>query len=486
MVVDPYPAHSRPHSKKDAAMQMFTRAAVLLILLTAQSLVAADKPSPDPKLKGAYRRPPVDGWTVVHLEGSPSAVGYQHGYLLSAEITDMKEVADLELAADTHKKWPFFRHYAEKMMWPRIESEYREELAGIAEGARAAGGNLDLWDIVALNGLLEWGYFNEWYNKAHRIADPHEHSVPEHCSAIVATGSWTTDGRPVIAHNNWSTYLDGTRWTYIFDIVPARGHRIVMDGVPGMIASADDFGVNDDGIMITETTISGFHGYDTTGVPEFVRGRKAMQYASTIDDFSRIMSEGNNGGYANNWLVADRKNNEVASLELGLKNVILRRTKDGYFLGANFPQDAKLMAEETTCDPADSGKSCFARKRRWEQIMETARGKISSETAKQYMGDHTDPFDGTSSPSERTLCGHIDLSPRGSPSWQGPYGPAGTVQSKVADASLAAAMSFLAATGHSCGIDFRAAEFLARHPEYGWQKPLLHDMPAGKWTLVKP
>ena len=46
-----------------------------------------------------------------------------------------------------------------------------------------------------------------------------------------------------------------------------------------------------------------------------------MQYSASIDDFARIMKDGNTGGYANNWLVADRKNNEVASLELGLKNV---------------------------------------------------------------------------------------------------------------------------------------------------------------------
>ena len=59
------------------------------------------------------------------------------------------------------------------------------------------------------------------------------------------------------------------------------------------------------------------------------------------------MTEGNNGGYANDWLVADRNTNEIASLELGLKNVNLKRTRDGYFVGANFPIDPELAAEET-------------------------------------------------------------------------------------------------------------------------------------------
>ena len=82
-----------------------------------------------------------------------------------------------------------------------------------------------------------------------------------------------------------------------------------------------------------------------------MRARKAMQYAASIDDFARIMKEGNNGGYANNWLVADRKTNEIASLELGLKNVTLERTRDGFFVGSNSPIEPKLIREETDFDP---------------------------------------------------------------------------------------------------------------------------------------
>src|SRR5205085_7964476 len=86
--------------------------------------------------------------------------------------------------------------------------------------------------------------------------------------------------------------------------------------LPGLTHSGDDFGVTSTGIIITETTISNFNGFDPNGIPEFVRARKAMQYSASIDDYARIMKEGNNGGYANNWLVADRKTNEIASLEL--------------------------------------------------------------------------------------------------------------------------------------------------------------------------
>ena len=59
---------------------------------------------------------------------------------------------------------------------------------------------------------------------------------------------------------------------------------------------------------------------DPNGIPEFIRARRALQYAGSIDEFPQIMKEGNNGGYANNWLVADRKSGEIASLELGFKH----------------------------------------------------------------------------------------------------------------------------------------------------------------------
>ena len=147
---------------------------------------------------------------------------------------------------------------------------------------------------------------------------------------VVATGSYTHDRKVVIGHNNWTDYLTAARWNVIFDVTPAKGHRFIMDGMPGLIHSGDDFGINNAGIVITETTISQFHGFDPNGIPEFVRARKAMQYSSTIDDFAAIMREGNNGGYANNWLIADTRANEIASLELGLKNVHLsRRTDEG-------------------------------------------------------------------------------------------------------------------------------------------------------------
>lgn len=456
-------------------------------LLVPLSARPAAPEHPEVVLRKASRKAPVNGWIQVHLEGTPSEIGYQHGNLLSKEIAELQKIVALELEHDTKKDWEFFRKAAEDVLWPKVETEYREEMQGIVSGLQSRGVKLDIWDIVALNAFLELGpYYVPYWEKKQPEGDHQKHvSVPERCSAFIATGDYTKDGKIVMGHNAWTGYLDGQRWNIAFDIVPEKGNRIFMDGLPGVIHSGDDFGINSAGMMITETTISQFSGFVPEGIPEFVRGRKAMQYANSIDEFAQIMSEGNNGGYANNWLVGDNKTGEIASLELGLKNVTLRRTTDGYFVGANFPVSEKLAEEETTFNLKDKSISANARRARWEQLMTEWKGKIDVKAGQLFLADSVDSFTGKTDPNERTLCGRIDLSPRGVVSWVPPFGLAGAVQNKVADAAMASRMTFTGAIGPQCGTPFRAARHLAQHPEYNWVRPFLKDMPGRPWTTLQ-
>jgi len=461
------------------------KTAVLLVappLLFVAISLASREPQADPRLKNAFRRSQKSGWTFVRLEGTPAEMGFQHGYLLAPEIAESFKVTQLELTHDNNKSWGFFRHAGQEMMWPHIEQEYRDELKGIAEGAVAHGVKVDVWDVVAMNASMEWSYYVKEYDKQHGIKSPASVTAPPHCSAFVATGSYTKDARVVIGHNNWTQYLDGERWTVIFDIVPSKGQHFIMDGYPGFIHSGDDFGINTAGMMVTETTISNFYGWDTNGIPEFVRGRKALQYATSIDDFVRIMKDGNNGGYANNWLVADRKTNEIADLELGLKNVNLQRTKDGYFVGSNFPVDPKLASEETDFPVKDLSNSGNARRVRWEQLMKENKGKIDVGAGERFLADHYDTYDKKDEPDERTLCGHVDLSPRGDMPWLPAYGIGGAVINKVTDSAMAEKLALAASAGHACGLHFKAAEHLRKHPEFAWQKEYLKDMNAYPWA----
>lgn len=116
--------------------------------------------------------------------------------------------------------------------------------------------------------------------------------------------------------------------------------------------------------------------------------------------------------------------------------------------------------------------------------MQANKGKIDVPMAEQFLADHEDSFLRERKADQRTLCGHVDTAKEGTPLWGwGPYYPGGAVQGKATDSDMTAKMSFVARAGHPCGENFYAKPFLAAHPEYSWQAPILKDMIAGPWTV---
>ncbi len=395
------------------------RYAALAFLIAAALALTACTPAPDkaespssaadPRLQASYRED-RGGWAFVHLQGTPREVGFQHGWHLAAEIDDLLKTMAFYFPKAAGKDWAFFREAAERMFWPKMDQEYKDEVEGIAEGIKARRPELlyDRIDIAALNGWIElaWYYIPWLADKAQPGAG--DNKAPAYCSAFVAVGSYTADGGIVMAHNNWTEYILGQRWNVVLDIVPTAGNRLIMDAMPGYIHSGDDFVINAAGLMYTETTMAQFKGFREEGTPEFVRARRAAQYGATIDDFVRIMTEDNNGAYANDWLVADLNAGEIARVEVGLKSHRVWRTKDGYYVGANFPVGEQVIAEETTFDPKNLKQSVCVRRTRWEQLMEDNKGRIDAEKAMAFLGDHVDASTGAAADNANVLCGHVD------------------------------------------------------------------------------
>ena len=465
-----------------------TRRLMTLLLLGGSVAACGRSPAPapatpsdDPRLAGSYRAE-RNGWIYVHVQGAPDRLGFQHGYLLAPEIADLLRVTKPLLQQLTKHDWAFYREAAEEMLWPKIELEYQQELDGIVAGLQAHGGTADRADIVALNGMLELAYYYApWFDKQHGHASSVK--APNSCSAFLATGAYTRDHRIVMGHNAWTDYVVGSRWNVIFDLVPQSGYRILMDGLPGVIVSDDDFGISSNGLMVTETTITLFEGFNPKGTPEFSSARKALQYGKSIDDYVKTMLDGNNGGYANDWLIGDNKTGEIARFELGLNHHRVERSTDGYFVGSNFPVDKALIAEETTFKSANTKSSANARHARWDQVMAESKGQIDAEIGKRLEADPYDIVDKQAGPTERSLCGTVDTSPRGIPEWDwAPFFPGGTVQAKVTTGAMAEELELWAAMGHPCAPDFVAGDFLAKHPEFNWARDLLRDMKTQPWT----
>ena len=420
----------------------------------------------------------------MRVQGAPYQIGFQNGYLLAHEIQDIIEAQKVYAGGAYKRDWQFFRETAMRLYWPKIPREYRSEIEGIANGVKAREiSDIELEDIVALNGFDDTvSYHHSLKAKEGQSAAPTIRE--EHCSAFIATGEATHDGKLLVAHNTWSSYLIG-KCNVIMDLLPAKGKGFIMQTNPGSLSSETDWFLSKAGLVVTETTISGIKTFNPDGTPYFIRARKAIQYSDRISDWIETMVEDNNGGYANDWLIGDTKTDEIAWLELGTFNYALDRTFDGVFVGSNVATSEKVRSE-TKFNYEDKSGSCTARSQRWAELIKSNRTRLNVEMAKRFLADHHDAFSGEDTPNRNTLCGHVELDARGAPEWEvGPYYPTGAYDGKVTDGALAKKGAFWAHWGKPCDTDFNAASFLSQHQEYRWQAPRLNDIKAYPWTLFK-
>jgi hypothetical protein len=432
---------------------------------------------PEKLLAKGYRYE-KNGWIFVHLEGGPFERGFQRGYLTADEIEQFRETLAYTQEFQTSHEFGFFVRAASKLFKNKIPKEYAEEMQGMVAGMQEAGKEVSYDEMLFMNGFIDilW-YWWPQEKKAGRGNRPG-------CSAFIATGDATADGKIVMAHNSWISYALGRFCNIIVDIVPEKGHRILMQSWGPCLYSATDFFITGAGLLGAETTIGGFEGFDPKGTPVFVRARKAMQYADTIDEWARIMVQDNNGAYANSWLLGDISTGQIARLELGLKYHSLEKKTNGYFTGSNVAENTRILRKETKASWDDVRDRRVARRVRWEQLMKKHYGRIDVETAKRMLGDHYDVYLQQEIPTSRTICGHYELDDGSVPGSPGAYRPAGAVDGKAVDSDMAEAWRFWAKWGSSCDIGFDAAEFLKKHRQYAWLEGYLKDYCADPWTLL--
>lgn len=418
------------------------------------------------------------GWIFLHIEGKPFERGFQRGYLMAQEIEDFWNTLAYTTYHSTGRKADYFVDAAEHLFAEKIPEEYRQEMQGMVSGLQKAGKSITYQQMLFMNGFIDLMWY--WWP----IQSQKEQENGPGCSAFIATGSATRDGNIVMGHNSW-TYYDLLRFcNVILEIVPEQGNRILMQVWGASLYSGTDFFITSAGLMGTETTIGGFKGFNEEGVPVFVRARKAMQYATSIDEWANIMIQENNGAYANSWLLGDVKTNEIARLELGLKHHRLDKKTDGYFTGSNVAEDVEILRGETDATYDDIRNFSVARRVRWKQLMEKYRGKIDVEIAKKMLADHYDVYLEKEAPSFRTICGHWEVDNGMVPGTSGAYLPGGAIDGKVVDTRMVREWQMWVRWGHPCGTPFHAEEFLKKHPQYEWRRPYLKDIPANPWIVL--
>ncbi len=412
------------------------------------------------------------GFDYIHLEGTPEQIGYNQAILISDKIErGMESYAFLtEMRYDL--TWAMCRFHG-ATYWPNIPLEYQQEIDGIAQGCQEVGAKnpdgstIDRWDVVAYNAM--WDIWWRTSNIRHPPFFPFaEIEPPDHCSGFVANGETTKDGGFVIAQSLWMPYHLPPSHGVFADIVPQSGNRMLMELQAGMVWSGTEWYLNGAGLVVGETTL-GTAPYQWLKVPAFVRIRKAVQYANTIDEFANIMLTDTNGAYCGDYMVADANTNEVAIVELGSYEHEIWRSDSGFHGSCNFPWDPEVRAEMEAPDGWDHG--CYPRYYRLEQIHTKYDGQIDTEIAKRTLGDHWDTVEEADNRYHWTLCGHVENASG--------Y-PHGALDGKTTNRSMALNYEVWARYGHSCGADFIAADHAAANPDYAWGN--LYDMIAQPWT----
>ncbi len=425
-------------------------------------------------------RQDLNGWIFLHTEGAPFERGFQRGYLTADEISEFLRTLAYTQEFETGQKLDYFVRACSRLFKGKVPEEYVEEMRGIAAGMRHTGKPVTYEQILYMNGFIDilWYW---WPMERQRLRDDHPG-----CSAFIATGDATADGKIVMAHNSWCPYTLGKSANIILDIVPQSGHRILMQTWGPAIYSGTDFFITDAGLVGTETTIGDFEGFNARRIPVFVRARKAMQYAENINEWADILIKGNNGAYANSWLLGDIRTGEIACLELGLKYHSLEKKRNGYFTGSNVTSNMQILRLETDGTWDDVRDACVARRVRWGQLMKDYHGRIDTWTARQMLADHYDMYLQKEQPSSRTICGHAERDDAGVPGATKAFRPSGAFDGKVVDSNMAKAWQLWAKWGGSCDIGFNAAQFIEKHPQYEWLKGYLPDLPAKPWTVFPP
>jgi len=415
----------------------------------------------------------TEGWKTVHIYGEPYERGYAHGYLLAAELRRVKKLLPFLVKYQLQETSRDFHRANRKIMFPllkRVYPEYWHEIRGICAGSRRAGVDISMDTLIGWNAYVSlYSYFKEGSKHIHR------------CSAFIATGSATRDGKIVMGHNVHSDLATGQLLNIVMKITPSQGHPFIMQTSPGLISSVADWYISSTGIVCCETTIADINYRPRFGLPFFTRIRHAVQYGKTLDDCAKIMLHKNAGDYACSWLFGDTNTQEIMLLEMGLNVHNLQRTFNGAFYGMNSAISTELRTKET--DDVDyhnvASRSGNRNYRLDELVNRQYYGKIDIKVAKKIMADHYDIVLGKNTLNQNGICKHPELDP------DADYKPYSCTDGKVVDADLAKELHFEGIFGSACGSrPFHVKQYVKDHPQYAHWKDVLEDMSLHHWTLL--
>jgi len=267
--------------------------------------------------------------SLLHVQGSPYQMGYQHGYLCASNVSRMASmeyfmvifnmvfdfagniVEDLEkIAKDTiietfkdiipeetinqifedAKQFSidlFFKllHFICKLNEHYVPQEFRDEMRGVAEGATAAGYETSYENVLFLNMGMD-ALFSLVFPLATILLaiDAIDGTIDFHmCNGFVATGDGT-DGATTIM-GRYFMYPDDVfrEYALLIEQDPDDGHAFISTSAPGFVGvtaamSSQGIGIGMQVCNALDCTPG------RTGMGVILTARKVVQYADELSD----------------------------------------------------------------------------------------------------------------------------------------------------------------------------------------------------------
>ncbi|MBN2159516.1 MAG: hypothetical protein JW807_08980 [Spirochaetes bacterium] len=253
-----------------------------------------------------------EGKKLLHLEGAPYEMGYQHGYLCAEAVSRMASVefwggliiqmtgidVTVDQLYDLVGGEAGVRTLVNLLYLPidkairagDVPKEFLEEINGIVDGANDAGFAVEFKSVMmnnmAFDAILGIGY--PVVSPFIPLAIPFL-PVPHACNAFVASGSATLDGRTLMGRD--FMFANGAYYKYglLIEYVPDNGNRLVSVMAPSFVGTAA--GMNEKGIGIGIDMVPSANSNVTAlGMGGLLINRYVLQYANELGQAAKILT----------------------------------------------------------------------------------------------------------------------------------------------------------------------------------------------------
>ena len=384
----------------------------------------------------------IKGVKVLHLKGRPYEMGYQHGYLLADKIDLMVNSTLLATAAYVAAQTGSDLDKAEELLWmgqkaaePFLPPEFKEEMKGIADGAKAAGINVTLEHILLWNtNYDQWCiYCHPDYWQGDDLEDSQKANKIKNskglqqkaatiagggCSSFCAWGEWAGgDGKLIFGKNEDNFNMPEQLQNRILVVASPEdgiGHAFLT--YPGMIGL--DGGINEAGLaMMTQLNSMQHESMKGCGIAIFTR--LLLTHARNVEDAVSIFKKYPRcAGIA--YHVADARAKKAVVVETSSKNVCCRYPMQDIealwqtnhsncypgwlgYSGYNMVTDQVLVNRLTDISTIENWQNSLkepynfyvqapSRFERYQQLIHEYYGNITVENAIKILSDCYDPY----------------------------------------------------------------------------------------------